>query len=75
MERCISIEEKALIKAAKLICNLKSGVCPMYEPDFLGCPHTCNEDIRPWQCWVSYLTTLVSNKGRVQTKSPLRRAA
>ncbi|MBU0946741.1 MAG: hypothetical protein KJ804_06375 [Proteobacteria bacterium] len=75
MEPYSSIEEKALIKAAKLICTLKSGVCPMYEPDFLGCPRTCNEEIRPWQCWVVYLTTIVRNKERTHTKRPLRRAA
>lgn len=75
MKRYVSIEKKALIKAAKLICNLKSGVCPLYEPDFSGCPRPCNEDIRPWQCWVVHLTTLVSNKKRTQTESPLRRAA
>lgn len=75
MKRYVSIEEQALIKAAKLICNLKSGVCPIYEADFLGCPRPCNEDIRPWQCWVVHLTSLVSNKEKRQTKSLLRRAA
>ncbi|WP_456473367.1 hypothetical protein [Desulfolithobacter sp.] len=47
--------ERALEKAAKLICNLKCGLCPIREPDFSGCPFACTEDIRPWQCWVSHL--------------------
>lgn len=49
------VHETALIKAAKIICNLKCGLCPMREDSFSGCPCTCSEDIRPWQCWVAYL--------------------
>ncbi|WP_457573238.1 hypothetical protein [Desulfolithobacter sp.] len=49
------LTEKALEKAAKLICTLKCGLCPIREPDFSGCPFTCTEDIRPWQCWVRHL--------------------
>jgi hypothetical protein len=48
--------EVALEKAAKMICNLKSGLCPMREENFPGCPWQCTEDIRPWQCWVAYLS-------------------
>jgi len=47
--------EFALEKAAKMICNLKSGLCPMREENFSGCPRACTEDTRPWQCWVAYL--------------------
>jgi hypothetical protein len=47
--------ELALEKAAKIICNMKSGLCPMREENFSGCPWACTEDIRPWQCWVAYL--------------------
>ncbi len=75
MKRYISIEEKALIKAAKLICDLKSGLCPMNEPGFSGCPQSCSEDIRPWQCWVTYLTTFVRDNEKTQTKAVLRRVA
>jgi len=50
-----TVSETALTKAAKIICNLKCGLCPMQEDNFTNCPCTCNEDIRPWQCWVSYL--------------------
>ncbi len=51
-----SPEARALVRAAKMICELKSGLCPLRERDFTGCPHACTEDIRPWQCWVAHLT-------------------
>ena len=51
--------ELALEKAAKMICNLKSGLCPMREEHFSGCPWACTEDIRPWQCWVVYFRELI----------------
>jgi hypothetical protein len=50
-----NVSETALIHAAKIICNLKCGLCPMQEDNFSDCTYTCNEDIRPWQCWVAYL--------------------
>ncbi len=49
------ILEKALEKAAKIICTLKHGYCPMQEPDFKGCPCVCHEDVLPWQCWTLHL--------------------
>ena len=45
----------ALEKAAKMICSLKCGLCPMREKDFQGCPYECTEEIRPWRCWVAHL--------------------
>lgn len=75
MKPKVSIEEKALIKAAKLICNLKSGLCPIREPDFLGCPFPCGEDIRPWQCWVIHLKVLASYENGSKTDPPLQKAA
>ncbi len=44
----------ALERAAKKICNLKCGLCPVQEDDFAGCHVPCNEEIRPWQCWVAH---------------------
>ncbi|BCO10242.1 hypothetical protein GF1_26180 [Desulfolithobacter dissulfuricans] len=55
MSHTYDLTEKALEKAAKLICSLKCGLCPIREPDFSGCPFACTEDIRPWQCWVRHL--------------------
>ena len=70
-----TVEERALIKAAKLICDLKSGLCPMHEPDFIGCPHACTEDVRPWRCWVIYLTILSQCQNKTKTIPPLKQAA
>ncbi|WP_417912783.1 hypothetical protein [Candidatus Electronema sp. TJ] len=47
--------ERALEKAAKIICSLQYGRCPVQEKNFPGCPTPCTEDIVPWQCWVAYL--------------------
>jgi hypothetical protein len=44
-----------LEKAAKIICTMKLGLCPLLEENFSGCPSVCHEDVLPWQCWVSYL--------------------
>ncbi len=48
-------KQRALEKAAKMICTMKLGLCPVVEKNFSGCPCICHEDILPWQCWVSYL--------------------
>jgi hypothetical protein len=49
----------ALEKAAKMICSLKCGLCPMREKDFAGCPSECSENTKPWRCWIAYLKTVV----------------
>ena len=53
--------EQALEKAAKIICGLKCGLCPIREENFSGCPVACHEDIRPWQCWVAHLREIALN--------------
>lgn len=55
MERNESALERALEKAAKIICTLQLGRCPVQEKNFPGCPSACHEDVVPWQCWVAYL--------------------
>ena len=52
------VPEIALEKAAKIICNLKCGLCPIREDNFSGCLYVCDEEIRPWRCWVAYLREL-----------------
>lgn len=44
---------KALEDAAKYICTMNCGKCPMAVEQF-PCPQTCTMDIRPWQCWIAY---------------------
>ncbi len=70
-----SLESKALVKAAKIICELKSGLCPIREEDFSGCPFACTEDIRPWQCWVAYLTAHAGRHEERGRHAPLRLVA
>ncbi len=52
---CDNILELALEKAAKIICTMKCGLCPLREENFSGCPDICTEQTRPWRCWVAYL--------------------
>lgn len=58
LEKSGCVPETALEEAAKIICTLKCGRCPIKEERFSGCPRVCDEDIRPWQCWVAYLRQL-----------------
>jgi hypothetical protein len=57
-----NISELALEHAAKIICELKYGLCPLREENFSSCPYTCSEDIRPWQCWVAHLREVSANR-------------
>jgi hypothetical protein len=63
LERNESTLERALEKAAKMICTLQLGRCPVQEEHFPGCPSVCHEDIVPWQCWVSYLRAIATGAG------------
>ena len=44
---------EALEGAAKYICTIKCGMCPMAVEQF-PCPQACTLEVRPWQCWVVY---------------------
>ncbi len=46
-------EIAALEKAAKYICTLKCGLCPMVVEGFC-CEFDCNLETRPWKCWIFY---------------------
>ncbi len=52
--------ERALEKAAKIICTLKCGLCPHSEEGFSGCLSECDENILPWRCWVAHLRDISS---------------
>ncbi|MEW6426671.1 MAG: hypothetical protein AB1568_01415 [Thermodesulfobacteriota bacterium] len=43
----------ALEKAAKYICTLRCGRCPMVVEHF-PCPRECDLDTAAWQCWVVF---------------------
>ena len=49
----IILEKSALEKAAKYICTLKCGLCPMVEEGF-SCKTECDTETRPWRCWVEF---------------------
>ena len=44
---------KALEKAAKYICTLKCGRCPLVEERF-PCQTECSTETLPWRCWLAY---------------------
>ena len=45
-------DQKALKKAAKYICNLKEGLCPMVV-EKSECNTICSLETVPWQCWLA----------------------
>ena len=45
-------DSKALEKAAKYICNLKDGLCPMVV-EKMACNALCTHDTLPWHCWLN----------------------
>ncbi|MCW5210924.1 hypothetical protein VU03_04265 [Desulfobulbus sp. N3] len=57
----VEASELALEKAAKMICTMKIGLCPLHEENFSGCHCTCHEEIRPWQCWVIHFKSIAEH--------------
>jgi hypothetical protein len=45
----VEASELALEKAAKMICTMKTGLCPIHE------------EIRPWQCWVIHFKSIAEH--------------
>lgn len=62
LSKCV--DELALEEAAKKICNLKCGLCPVKEEDFAGCSVVCHEDVRPWKCWVAHFWSQAAERTR-----------
>jgi hypothetical protein len=52
-KQTIDFDDLALERAAKYICTLKSGMCPMTEENFT-CRTECDLETRPWQCWIDF---------------------
>jgi hypothetical protein len=46
-------DKNALEKAAKYICTLKCGLCPMVVEGF-HCEFKCSLETMPWKCWRYY---------------------
>jgi hypothetical protein len=45
-------EHDALEKAAKYICNLHDGLCPMVVEKII-CKSQCTMETVPWHCWMA----------------------
>lgn len=54
--------------AAKYICNLRDGLCPMVVENY-QCLSACGPDTQPWRCWINHFQTLVSAKETTSTRA------
>lgn len=54
--RDIRTDENAFERAAKYICTIQCGRCPMIVEKF-PCPKTCDLETLAWQCWMAYFRT------------------
>ena len=57
-----SSDRRALEKAAKYICNLKDGLCPMVVEN-MQCRSVCTLETLPWQCWVVLFRDIEASNG------------
>ncbi len=64
-KQTIDFSDLALERAAKYICTLKSGMCPMTEEKFT-CRAECDLETLPWQCWIDFFK---QRTGRSDNKS------
>jgi hypothetical protein len=55
MDQAKQLEDvkQALANAAKYICNLKCGLCPLVVEEF-HCEFECSLETLPWKCWRYY---------------------
>jgi hypothetical protein len=51
-ENSVLADRQALEKAAKYICNLKDGLCPMVV-EKIECRTVCTLETLPWECWLA----------------------
>jgi len=54
--------DAALEEAAKYICTMKCGKCPMAVEKF-SCPQACTTEVLPWQCWIAYFRKMRQGGG------------
>ena len=52
-QRRNTAQARALERAAKYICTINCGRCPMVVEGF-PCPQRCTLRTRPWQCWLAF---------------------
>lgn len=59
-------DQHALAKAAKYVCTIKCGSCPMVVERF-PCPVECTQQTMPWHCWLVYFKKQQKNDQVVKT--------
>ena len=59
-EESLLADRKALEKAAKYICNMKDGLCPMVV-EKMECRTVCTLETLPWQCWLILFKEIAGN--------------
>ena len=64
-EKVTHQERKALEMAAKYICNLQDGRCPMVVDNY-RCLSACAQDTQPWRCWIDHF---MNASGAKETKA------
>ncbi len=60
-EKMVSAERKTLEMAAKYICNLRDGLCPMVVENY-RCLSACGPETQPWRCWIDHFQTVSGAK-------------
>lgn len=69
-EKATSPEGKALEAAAKYICNLQDGRCPLVMDDY-RCQSACAMDTQPWRCWIDHFLTATGVQERTAAKDEI----
>jgi hypothetical protein len=67
-------EELALEQAAKYICNLLGGLCPLVVEEH-RCRTPCDLDTLPWQCWIDYFQAATASRQKADTAEVAAEAA
>lgn len=71
-EETTKARNEALVRAAKYICNLRDGLCPMVVENY-RCLSACGPDTQPWRCWIDHFLTsagIKEDKGTEEGNEP-----
>ena len=62
-------KEKALEIAAKYLCNLLDGRCPLAVEKY-PCPTECGPETLPWRCWINYFQAALARSRQSPAQPP-----
>ncbi len=62
-------KEKTLEIAAKYLCNLLDGRCPLVVENH-PCPTECGPETLPWHCWIRYFQAALAKSRRSPARPP-----